>query len=580
MCGVAGVFLMIFRKCFLGLVMLAGFCPFGFGSDIADTIYHGGDIVTVDEKKPLAEAVAIKGGNILAVGSKAEVLKFKGDSTKLVDLGGKTLVPGFIDSHGHMMAVGLQRSVANLLPPPDGGGDNIESLKELLLKWTSSDFAKRVGAGKIIIGFGYDDAQLKEKRHPTRQDLDAVSKDKPVVIIHQSGHLGVINTKALEIVGITAATENPAGGVIRREEDGKTPNGVLEETAWVKVLMEHVVPFVSQGNFEYFLEQGQDTCASFGYTTVQEGRATPREVAALGAAALAGRFRLDVVAYQDPFSGKGGLDPRWYGPEYKGHFRLGGIKVNLDGSPAGKTAWLTKPYKVPPPGQGANYRGYPTFTDGILFPAIKEAVGNKVQILAHCNGDAASDQYIAALKQAGTPEQIKAIRPVMIHAQTVREDQLDEMARLGIMPSFFTMHTYYWGDWHRDETLGKERAYRISPAVSALKRNMNWTSHHDAPVALPDSIRILSSCVTRKSRSGDVIGPDQRVSMAEALKALTINAAWQYGEEARKGTIEIGKRADLVILSANPLKIDPEKIMDLKIVETIKDGKTVYPTRN
>jgi len=168
---------------------------------------------------------------------------------------------------------------------------------------------------------------------------------------------------------------------------------------------------------------------------------------------------------------------------------------------------------------------------------------------------------------------------VMIHAQTVREDQLDEMAKLGIIPSFFSMHTYYWGDWHRDETLGRERAYRISPAVSALQRNMVWTSHHDAPVALPDSIRILSSCVTRKSRSGDVIGPDQRVSMAEALKALTINAAWQYGEEARKGSIEVGKRADLVILSANPLKIDPERIMDLKIIETIKDGKTVYPMK-
>lgn len=570
---------MISRIWFFGLVMLACLCPFGFGADIADTIYHGGDIVTVDDKKPKAEAVAIKGGNILAVGSKAEVLKLKGDSTRLVDLGGKTLLPGFIDSHGHMMAVGLQRSVANLLPPPDGGCENMGSMRELLLKWASSDVAKRVGAGKIIIGFGYDDAQLKEKRHPTRHDLDAVSKDKPVVIIHQSGHLGVINTKALEIVGITAATENPNGGVIRREEDGKAPNGVLEETAWLKVLAGNVLPFVGQGNFGYFLEQGQDTCASFGYTTVQEGRATPGEVAALGEAALAGRFRLDVVAYQDPFSGKGGLDPRWHGTEYKGHFRLGGIKVNLDGAPAGKTAWLTKPYKVPPPGRGENYRGYPTFSDGILFPVIKEAVGNKVRILAHCNGDAASDQYIAALRQAGNPEQLKAIRPVMIHAQTVREDQLDEMARLGIIPSFFSMHTYYWGDWHRDETLGKERAYRISPAVSALKRNMIWTSHHDAPVALPDSIRILSSCVTRKSRSGDVIGPDQRVSMGEALKALTINAAWQYGEEASKGTIQVGKRADLVILSANPLKVDPDRIMDLKIVETIKDGKTVYPVK-
>jgi predicted amidohydrolase YtcJ len=141
------------------------------------------------------------------------------------------------------------------------------------------------------------------------------------------------------------------------------------------------------------------------------------------------------------------------------------------------------------------------------------------------------------------------------------------------------MHTYYWGDWHRDETLGKERAYRISPAVSTMKRNMRWTSHHDAPVALPDSIRILSSCVTRKSRSGDIIGPAQRVSMADAIKALTADAAWQYGEEARKGTLEPGKLADFVILSANPLMIPPDNIMDLKVVETIKEGRTVHKSR-
>lgn len=234
---------------------------------------------------------------------------------------------------------------------------------------------------------------------------------------------------------------------------------------------------------------------------------------------------------------------------------------------------------MPPPGQGPEYRGYPTFRDKELFPVIREAVEKKWQILAHCNGDAASDQYLAALKQAGTPAELRPLRPVMIHAQTVREDQLDEMAKLGVLPSFFNMHTYYWGDWHRDETLGKERAYRISPSASAIRRGMVWTSHHDAPVALPDSIRILSSCVTRKSRTGDIIGPDQRVPVLDALKALTLHAAWQYGEEANKGSIEPGKLADLVVLSGNPLTIDPDKIMDLKVLETIKEGKTVFPAK-
>jgi predicted amidohydrolase YtcJ len=367
--------------------------------------------------------------------------------------------------------------------------------------------------------------------------------------------------------------------VIRREKDGKTPNGVLEETAWFSVLFTQALPRINQGNERYFIEQGQRSYVEFGFTTAQEGRATSENVKALGDAAVAGVLAIDVVAYPDAFLVKDLYKTPWHGPDYKGRFRVGGIKVSLDGSPQGKTAWLTKPYKVPPPGKGADYKGYPTFRDERLFPVIKEAVAKKWQVLAHCNGDAAADQFIAALKQAGTAEQVRFTRPVMVHAQTVREDQLDEMEKYGIIPSFFSMHTYYWGDWHRDETLGKERAFRISPAASALRRKMVFTSHHDAPVLFPDSIRILSSCVTRKSRSGDVIGADQRISMADALKALTLHGAYQYGEEGRKGSIKVGKLADLVILSHNPMTIDPDKIMDIKVLETIKEGKTVYPRK-
>ena len=552
----------------------------GFSTNLtaqeADQILHNANIITMDEKRPFAKSVAVRDGKIIAVGTLEEITAQKGPKTKMVDVGGRTLLPGFIDSHGHLIYIGLQRSVANLLPPPDGKGENMASLRELLLQWSNSEAAKRVGGNRIIIGFGYDDAQLRERRHPTRHDLDLVSKDKPVVVIHQSGHLGAVNTAALKMANITENTPNPSGGVIRREADGKTPNGVLEETAWVPMLFNHVLPVVSQGNLRFFIEQGLESSASFGYTTVQDGRATPGNLEVLGEAAAAGLLKLDVVSYLDPFMSKSPFDTKWHGQKYKGHFRVGGIKVNLDGSPQGKTAWLTQPYKVPPPGLGKDYRGYPTFRDSQLFPVIREAVEKKWQILAHCNGDAASDQYIAALKQAGDPEKVQAIRPVMIHAQTVREDQLDEMAKMGIMPSFFNMHTYYWGDWHRDEVLGRERAYRISPSASAIRRGMKWTSHHDAPVALPDSIRILSSCVTRKSRTGDVIGPDQRVSVADALKALTIHAAFQYGEESTKGSIEAGKLADFVILSDNPLTMNPDRLMDLKILQTIKEGNTVF----
>jgi predicted amidohydrolase YtcJ len=557
-------------------VLFAGTFQTSLRSDgSADIVYHGGDIVTMDDKNPTADAVAVKGGIIIAVGKKDNVFKFKGNGTKVIDLAGKTLVPGFIDAHGHLMGVGLQRSVAKLFPPPDGKGDSIAGLQTLLKQWAANDAAKRIGGGRLIVGFGYDDTQLNERRHPMREELDAVSTDTPVIIIHQTGHFGVANTKALDMARISAETKDPSGGAIRREADGKTPNGVLEETAWFAVLFQ-VLPFISQGNERHFIEQGQQGYMEFGFTTAQEGRATSDNVKALADAALAGLLSIDVVAYPDAFLVKDLYETRWHGPDYKGRFRVGGIKVSLDGAPQGKTAWLTRPYKVPPPGQAKDYKGYATFRDGQLFPVIKKAIDKNWQVLAHCNGDAAADQFIAAIKQAETAKQVRATRPVMIHAQTVREDQLDAMEKYGIIPSFFSMHTYYWGDWHRDETLGEERAFRISPAASALKRKMVFTSHHDAPVALPDSIRILFSCVTRKSRSGAVIGREQRISMADALKAITIHAAYQYGEERRKGSIEVGKLADFVILSQNPITIEPDKIMDIKVLETIKQGKTVF----
>jgi predicted amidohydrolase YtcJ len=164
----------------------------------------------------------------------------------------------------------------------------------------------------------------------------------------------------------------------------------------------------------------------------------------------------------------------------------------------------------------------------------------------------------------------------MIHAQTVREDQLDAMKELGIIPSFFGMHTYYWGDWHRDSVLGPERAARISPAASALKRDMVYTQHHDAPVALPNSIMILAAQVNRTTRSDQILGPDQRVSVMDALKSITINAAYQHFEESRKGSLEPGKVADFVILDKNPLEVEPMSLKDIRVIETIKEGKSIY----
>lgn len=544
---------------------------------VADLIYTGGDIVTMNDAHPNAEAIAIKDGKILLVGDRADIEKHKSNSTKMVDLDGKTLLPGFIDAHGHVFNAGLQALAANLLASPDGTVNEIASLRRTLQDWGEA-YPERVAKTGWIIGFGYDDAQLKEQRHPTRDDLDMVSKTVPVLAIHQSGHLAAVNSKGLELAGITAVTKDPEGGVYRRREGSSEPDGVLEEMGFFKLVFTVLGKLGSEDN-KALLRAGLDLYARFGFTTAQEGRATIEAIETEAAAAREGDLKMDVVAYADIQAAADAIKPPYHAKTYQQHFRIGGAKLNLDGSPQGKTAWLTEPYHVPPEGQPADYRGYPAITNEEAVALVDKASANGWQILAHCNGDAAIDQYIMAIR-AATEKYGKADRrPVMIHAQTVREDQLEEMKQLGIIPSFFGMHTYYWGDWHRDSVLGPERASRISPAASALRRGMIYTQHHDAPVAMPSSMMILASQVNRTTRSGKVLGPEQRVSVMDALKSITINAAYQYFEEDTKGSLEPGKLADLVILDKNPLKVEPMNIKDIRVIETIKEGNPIYKAK-
>jgi predicted amidohydrolase YtcJ len=545
---------------------------------VADSIYTGGDIVTINETQSTAEAVAVKDGKILTLGSRVAIEKaHKGATTTVVDLAGNTLLPGFIDAHGHVFGTGLQALAGNLLAKPDGTVNDIDALQRILREWADKH-PGRIAKTGWIIGFGYDDAQLEEQRHPTRDDLDAVSTTVPVLAIHQSGHLAAINSKGLEVAGITAATKNPAGGVIRRREGDSEPDGVLEEMAFFGMVFK-ILGTLGVDENKAVLKAGLDLYAKHGFTTAQEGRATPEAIATEAAVAREGELTMDVVAYADIQGAADAIKQPLHAKAYTHHFRIGGAKLNLDGSPQGKTAWLTKPYHVPPKGQAKDYRGYPALPDDEAIALVDKAFSNGWQILAHCNGDEAADQFIMAIRAATEKHGKADRRPVMIHAQTVREDQLDEMKELGIIPSFFGMHTYYWGDWHRDSVLGPERAERISPAASALKRGMVYTQHHDAPVALPSSIMILASQVNRTTRSGKVLGPEQRVSVMEALKSITINAAYQYFEENTKGSIEPGKLADFVVLDKNPLKIDPMAIKDIKVVETIKEGKVIYKAR-
>ncbi|MGH6997775.1 MAG: amidohydrolase, partial [Phenylobacterium sp.] len=491
-------------------------------------VYSGGPILTMDDARPRAEAVAVRGGRILAVGGKDEVLAKAGRGARQVDLGGRTLLPGFVDAHGHVSFVGLQAVSANLLPAPDGEGNSIADLQRVVRGWMEQNrpFIDRY---KLVIGFGYDDSQLREQRHPTRKELDEITSEVPVMFIHQSGHLGVANSKALEAAGISAATPDPQGGVFRREAGGREPNGVMEEHAFMAVMGKLLARLDLEANLK-MIAAGVKLYTQYGYTTCQDGKSSSGGVKALQLAASRGMLTADVVAYPDALTATDVVTPPLWGRVYKDRLRVGGVKLSIDGSPQGKTAWLSQPYFVPPEGQNAAYAGYPAVPVDQCLAAIDKAYANNWQILVHANGDAAIDVLIAGVREAAKKHGGGDRRTVLIHGQTTREDQVDALKALGVIPSFFPMHTFYWGDWHRDSVLGPARAENISPTGWALRRGMIFTSHHDAPVAKPDSMRVLSATVSRRTRSGDILGPHQRVPVEVALKAMTIWSAYQHFE--------------------------------------------------
>jgi hypothetical protein len=540
----------------------------------ADLIYSGGPILTINDAAPMAEAVAVRAGRILAVGTRAHVEATRGPGTRMVNLEGRTMLPGFVDPHGHVAMVGLQAVGANLLAAPDGEGNDIPALIRILRDWAARNEAavRRYG---LIFGFGYDDSQLKERRHPTRDELDQVSTEVPVLIIHTSSHLAAANSKALEKVGITAATPDPVGGVFRRRDGSREPNGVMEENAMIAGAGP-LLGSLDEAAWLAMIRAGSEFYASFGYTTCQEGRAMGPTLANLTKAAERGLLAVDVVAYPDVLAAADQLGGPLHGRAYRNRLRIGGAKISLDGSPQGKTAWLTRPYHVIPPGLPPDYRGLQTAPTDATIEAVSRCFERNWQILMHANGDAAIDLMIAAVREATRRHGRGDRRPVMIHGQTLRADQVDALRDLGIFPALFPMHTFYWGDFHRDSVLGPERAENISPTGWLMSRGMMFTSHHDAPVARPDSMRVLSATVTRRSRTGDIIGPRHRVPVATALKAMTIWAAHQHFEEASKGSIEVGKLADFVVLSDNPMSVDPEALAALKVVETIKEGASIY----
>lgn len=530
------------------------------------TIYYNGTIITMDENYPLAEAVCIEDGSIIKVGMQKETLALKDSHTTIVDLGGKTMLPGFIDPHSHF--TGLANSLSQCDLSEAASFDDIAGKLKQFIKDNS------IKEGEWVFGNAYDNNFLMEKKHPDKYFLDKISTENPIVLIHASSHMGAANSKALAAHNITAETPDPEGGRFAREEGTGEPTGFMEENAFIHFQNENPMPGIE--HLMQLMVKAQEIYAGCGITTIQEGMVGKPLFQLLQYASSQELLYIDVIGFIDILNCRDLVkEHKELTKHYVNHFKIGGYKVFLDGSPQGRTAWMETPYKNGEDG----YCGYPILKDEQLYEVVHTAMEDKLQLLAHCNGDAAANQYISQFEKVRKeyPER-DTKRPVMIHAQFVRKDQLKRMRDIQMMPSFFIAHTYFWGDIHI-ENFGKERADLISPAKDAVDLKLPYTFHQDSPVVPPDMMRTVWCAVNRITKNGVCIGENERIDVYDALKAITVNAAYQYFEEDKKGSITEGKQADFIILDSNPLEVEKMKLADVKVVETIKAGKTIYKAK-
>ena len=531
---------------------------------MARTLYYGGTILTMDKENPRAEALLTDDGLIKKVG-KLQDVEIDAQGAFRICLRGRTLMPAFVDGHSHMAQTGLFLRECNLI--------GCSCFKDILSRICAFRTKYDLTHSEVIRCVGYDPTLLDEHRHPDRKLLDSLGFDNPIACLHQSKHMGAYNQAAMDLCGVTESMQCPEGGFIGRDEEGHL-TGYFEGRAMDPFTA--VLDRVTDEEFERAVLEAQEYYFSYGITTIQDGsRCTAENVACYRRLADSGKLKADVVIYLGSNKESPGL---WENVleengnrEYHGHLKIGGTKLVLDGSPQAKTAWMREPYEGDP-----EYRGYPRYSDEEVREELEQAVIFGLQPMAHCNGDAAAEQFLSSWEKVVAENgNGKELRPVMIHAQTVGYDQLDRMPPVGMMLSVFVGHCYYWGDTHL-KNFGTKRGTRISPLKAALNRGIPFNLHQDSPVTPPDMLHSVWCAVNRMTRSGVCVGSENRIGVYDALMSVTNGGAYGYFEESTKGILKQGAVADLVILDKDPTVVDPMMIRDIRVLCTIKDGMPVF----
>jgi predicted amidohydrolase YtcJ len=536
-----------------------------------DTIlYRGGPIVTMDGDTPqTVEAVVTRDGHILFAGPEKQARRQAGKDAAIHDLKGATMLPGFVDAHSHF-AVAMQ--MAGGLDLRDGGLPPVSDIASL--QRTIGDYIVQQAIPKDgwVIVWQYDNEALAEKRHITRAELDAVAADRKIVVLHQSLHGLVANSAALAAARLDDASQPPPGGMMLRDADGRL-NGVLLEKS--TFLMLAAMPQLSPEQKLARLDAAQQRYFAEGYTHAQDGATMPADLAFFTSPAARDHLKID-LALLPLYTGLDALlarpDVRF--GQYDGHVKLQGIKVILDGSVQARTGYFTRDYARGGPDGAHPWHGAPAMDQAAFDQLARKATDRHWQLFVHANGDAAIDMAIRGFDAAG----IKAAddrRPVVIHSQFQRREQLADYQRIGVAPSYFSNHAWYWADVHRTN-FPKEVVDFISPLRSARAAGLIPSNHSDFSVTPLDTRFMLWTSMARVSPTGVVSGSDERLGAYEALQALTTGPAWQAFEEDRKGRIKAGLLADFVILDRNPLTTPVDGIRGIRVLETVKEGRSVW----
>ena len=526
-----------------------------------------GTVITLDPDVPESSAFAVVGDRFCGVGTEDKIRKWVDEETQVVDLGGKTVMPGFIEPHNHISFYAIQLKQVDCSPLVNQG---IGEVKDRIRA-----MAEMSEPGTWIRGFGYDDTLIDDKRHLNRSDLDEVAPENPVLIFHVTGHLCYTNSLGLKIGGITAKMPQPQGGEIHKDDRGE-PTGLLLEPGAMAPLVAHV-PLTATEEFlevlpraiRHYHQAGITSChdAAIGYAG--EGPhlfQAYQELQARGELTLGIYMTIVEHVYRNIIDM--GLGPG-FGSE---RLKLGSVKLFQDGSIQALTAALSETYH-----NRTDFKGNLIMPQETLDELVEKYHRKGFQIAIHANGDRAIESVLTAFEKADRLHPGHgANRHMIIHCQMASHDQISRMKDLGVIPNYFVNHVYYWGDRHESIFLGPDRSRRIDPLKSTLDQGWKFVLHSDLPVTPVDPLFSIHTAVNRITREGKVLGPEERVPVLEALKAYTINAAYCSFEEKIKGSIDPGKLADFTVLSDNPLTVEPEAIKDIQVLATAVDGRIVH----